>query len=446
MRAWGRGRGERRIRRVGMGVTLAIAAAVACAHREGPRRPVTRESRAGEVAAAGAGRVARVAIALGAVQPTVGATGAWELYDEGSATVVARGAGSGLRIERRGDELRAVGQGTTTPWREGPLVVRPTNETSLATHAGKRWRGELWAHTASGGGVTIVNRVPVEEYLRGVVPLELNAFAPSDVAALEAQAVAARSYVYGRLPEFAPRDVAIRQAALPYDLRATTNDQVYGGVDVERAASDRAIATTAGLVLRFSGAVVSAPYYSACGGSSAEPVELWQSPGEPWLRRVSDRVPGTDRHYCDIAPRFRWERTWDEATLRGVLQRYLRATSGVRGAIGEVHDVTVESRTPSGRVGTLALDTDAGRATLRGNDIRFAVRTVGGDILPSTYFSVDTERDGSGHVTRVTIRGNGNGHGVGMCQWGAVGRARAGHDFRAILRAYYPGTTVESAE
>jgi stage II sporulation protein D len=430
-------------------ITLVAAVLVAsCALRgaANTRAANTREARGGEVVA-GAGRIARVALTLGAAAPVLGGTGAWRVYDETGREMLAQVAGGDAwRIERRGTELRAVGARGATAWRAGPLIVRPVDETSsFVTYGGKRWRGELWSH-ATTSGVTVVNRVEVEEYLRGVVPLELNAFAPSDVAALQAQAIAARSYTYGRLPEFYPRDVAIRQAALPYDLRATTSDQVYGGVDAERAASDRAVATTAGLVLRYGGAVVSAPYYSACGGSSAEPAELWTSPGEAWLRRVSDRVPGSDRHYCDIAPRFRWERTWDEAALRGVLQRYLRASSGVRGQIGAVHDLAIESRTPSGRVGTFTVATDAGRATLRGNDIRFAVRTVGGDILPSTYFSVDTERDGSGRVTRVTIRGNGNGHGVGMCQWGAVGRARAGHDFRAILRAYYPGTTVETAE
>jgi stage II sporulation protein D len=252
--------------------------------------------------------------------------------------------------------------------------------------------------------------------------------------------------VYSRLPEFEPRDVAVRQAALPYDLRATTSDQVYGGVDAERGAADRAILTTAGLVIRYGGAVVSAPYHSSCGGSTAEPSELWGAEEEPWLRRVSDRVPGTNRYYCDIAPRFRWTRTWDEGTLRGVLDRYLRAASGVRPPVGAVRDVAVQSHTGSGRVASLAIATDAGRAVLRGNDIRFAVRSVGGDILPSTYFSVDAERGADGRLTRVTIRGNGNGHGVGMCQWGAVGRARAGQDFRTILRAYFPGAAVEPAE
>jgi len=438
----------RRTVRASIIASAGLLALVDCARR-GPR-PLAPAARVARVARGGEvsdepGRIARVALGVGVTAPSIGATGEWRVFDETGHQLLARVTSGSWRVEQRGSQVRAVGSGGATTWRSGPLIVRSVGD-GFVTYGGRRWRGELWAHPTT-AGVTVVNRVAVESYLRGVVPLELDAFAPSDAAALQAQAVAARSYVYSRLPEFQPRDVAIRQAALPYDLRATTSDQVYGGVDAERAPSDRAVSSTTGLVIRFDGAVVSAPYHSACGGSTAEPTELWRSEAEPWLRRVSDRVPGTtDRYYCDIAPRFHWTRAWDEATLRGVLEHYLRESSGVRGPLRAVRGLTIASRTESGRVGTLVVRTDAGQAELRGNDIRFAVRTVGGDILPSTYFSVETEGDGGGRLSRITIRGNGNGHGVGMCQWGAVGRARAGQDFRAILRAYFPGTSVEPAE
>ena len=98
------------------------------------------------------------------------------------------------------------------------------------------------------------------------------------------------------------------------------------------------------------------------------------------------------------------------------------------------------------RVGALGVRTDAGNFVLRGNDIRFVLRSARGDILASTYFSVDLTPAGDGRVARAVLRGSGNGHGIGMCQWGAIGRARAGQDFRTILRTYYPGTTIEPAE
>src|SRR5690349_804232 len=211
--------------------TLGAVLAMACAQRAAPRDSrVTppRSSAAGEVAPMPAGRVARVALATGASLPVFGGTGEWRVFAEDARSPLARAsAGPEWRVERRGLQLRAVGPDVATPWRDGPLVARATTPDGYLTFNGRRWRGELWAH-ATNTGVAVVNRVAVEDYLRGVVPLELDAPAPADAAALQAQAVAARSYVYSRLPEFEPRDVAIRQAALPYDLRATTSDQVYG--------------------------------------------------------------------------------------------------------------------------------------------------------------------------------------------------------------------------
>jgi stage II sporulation protein D len=83
---------------------------------------------------------------------------------------------------------------------------------------------------------------------------------------------------------------------------------------------------------------------------------------------------------------------------------------------------------------------------VRGNDVRFVLRPPGGEILNSTYFSVETTSAPDGSIARLTLHGMGYGHGVGMCQSGAIGRARAGQDYRTILRTYYPGTTVGSAD
>jgi stage II sporulation protein D len=115
------------------------------------------------------------------------------------------------------------------------------------------------------------------------------------------------------------------------------------------------------------------------------------------------------------------------------------------GSVGSIRAVRVADVTPAGRVATLEVETDRRTLALKGNDIRSALRLPGGEILYSTYFSVHavTGRDG---VESLTLNGGGNGHGVGMCQAGAIGRARAGQDFRTILRTYYPGTTVGTIE
>ncbi len=458
----------RRRRSGALGAAGAVAAALAChaaqtplgatggAPRAGAR--VIRESSDGVLAVPTGGRMVRVALAFGAHAPEVGSAGPWVLADASGAVFAHAPAGSAWTVEARGGRVRAVAtSGAATPWVDGPIVARPeASEVGFVRYGARRYRGSLWFH-AGEGGVTVVNRLPAEEYLRGVLPLELPTERPGDLAAVEAQAVAARSYLYTRVAEFLPRAAAVARAAVAYDVRATVEDQLYGGVGAEQPTADRALLSTAGLVLRYDGAVVSAPYYSACGGSTADPSEVWGVERAPYLRRVSDSVPGEDRAYCDLAPRAHWERAWDAAALDAVLARYLRryaAAGDARGGpLGTVRAWQAGERTASGRTASVAVTTDAGRFVLRGNAIRFVMRSPlgrepapGTDILPSTYFTAAATAGDDGRVLRLVLRGRGNGHGVGMCQWGAIGRARAGQDFRRILQTYYPGTTVDPLE
>jgi stage II sporulation protein D len=315
------------------------------------------------------------------------------------------------------------------------LVARPTEPTGTIGFSGKRWRGEVTVSVADGGGLRVVNRVRMDDYGKGVVPLEIGTSAIADVAAVEAQAVTARSYAVMHLVG----------PGRPYDMLATVADQVYGGVNAETTVGNAAVDGTAGLVLLYNGRPVNAPYHASCGGSTAEPQDVWRTGAEPYLRRVSDQIPGTTRFYCDQAPKYRWTRRFDGSELRDAIARYVRTLPGGAGTIGAVRSVRVSTVTPAGRVETLAIDTDRRRLLLRGNEVRAALRSPSGELLYSTYFSVDTVvgRDG---VQQLTLHGGGNGHGVGMCQSGAIGRARAGQDFREILRTYYPGTTVGPIE
>ena len=377
----------------------------------------------------------RVALATAARSAALSATGGWRLYAEDGRALLARSDDNDVwTVRQTGTGMQAVrGDGMPTAVRAGPFIARPDERGAIVSLNGRRYRGEI-SVIPTDSGLLVVNRLPLEEYLRGVVPLEIGNRTLAEMAAVEAQAVAARSYAYIRLN-------AMRGRA--FDVYATVMDQVYGGADVEREISDQAVASTAGLVLRFAGRVVNAPYHSTCGGSTAEAPEVWRSPGEPYLQRVSDRIPGTDRYYCDASPRFSWSKSLRADTLAAALDRHLKAYVAVAGnRVGTVRTIEVEGRTPSGRVATLAIGTDRGRYVLRANDIRFVMRRPGGEILNSTYFSVDTEQGRAGALARVTFHGRGYGHGIGMCQWGAIGRARAGEDFRTILRTYYPGTVV----
>jgi stage II sporulation protein D len=292
-------------------------------------------------------------------------------------------------------------------------------------------------YVATDSALLVLNRVDVEEYLRGVIPLEIGARQTSDHAAVEAQAVAARSFTYTRMLGAGGRD---------YDLRATESDQVYGGVAAETFWGDLAVAATAGWVLSARGQVVTAPYHAACGGSTALPSETWRGGQDGYLRAVSDTSPRTGRPWCDISPRAQWERRLSAGELTNATERYAPAYTTVpTGAAASIRDVRVDGRTSTGRARMIVLATGQGDVAIRANDIRYVLRQVGGAILPSTAFSLTVERGADGKLRTLVLNGRGNGHGVGLCQWGAIGRARAGDDFRAILKAYYPGAELTRA-
>lgn len=401
-------------------------------------------ARAGDVASSGrhvrdAGEVP-IRVLLSASRATARIAGPGLVFLDRNGRVVARGTnGASWRAERDAGRVRVVrSDGVPTVWVDGPMTVRNDDGAPVEVD-GRAYRGELLVY---GGdeGVVIINRLKIDEYLRGVVPREIGTRAESDFAAIQAQAVAARTYAFMNL---ASGDDVL------YDVTSTVRDQVYGGVAVETAIADRAIESTQRLVVTYAGRVVNAPYHSTCGGSTAAASEVWRSGDEPYLQPVSDRIPGTNRYYCDISPSFRWTRTLDARTLDAALAKYL-ADYAEGGAIaarapGHARDVEISSRTGSGRVGALTITTDRGNFTVRGNDTRYVLRPPGGAILHSTYYSVEVTNADNGTISRLTIRGTGNGHGVGMCQWGAIGRARAGQDFRTILATYYPGTSVGTA-
>jgi stage II sporulation protein D len=154
-----------------------------------------------------------------------------------------------------------------------------------------------------------------------------------------------------------------------------------------------------------------------------------------YLRSVSD-ASGGGHYYCERSPRFRWRAQWEAPTLRAILTRTLTAVMPVSGdGLQRITDVEVTRTTSSGRVSEL-------RIAFPHGDVRVPGPDAPDQLLQSTAFRVFVTRDTSG-VARLTAEGTGSGHGVGFCQWGAIGRARAGQRYRQILTTYFPGTTVE---
>ena len=380
-------------------------------------------------------RTVRIALAESQSQVRLTSVGGWELFaDDGRTAVALTKPGERWLLDREGTGIRAMREDSRpVSARERTVIARSADVDGAISVNGRRYRGDL-AITATSDGLTVVNRVNMDDYLQGVVPLEIGTSAPADAAAVEAQAVSARSYAVTHLGP----------GGRLFDMRATVADQVYGGAGAESVVGNLAVRATTGLVLLYGGQVVNAPYFSTCGGSTAEPQDVWRTGTEPYLKRVSDQIPGSAHFYCEGAPKYRWTRVFSRDELRESIGRYVRSLPG-GGSVASVRSVTVSDVTPAGRVSALTVESDRRAVTLRGNEIRSALRLPSGEILYSTYFSVDAVVS-RGEVDLLTLRVGGNGHGVGMCQAGAIGRARAGQDFRTILRTYYPGTSVGTIE
>ena len=316
-----------------------------------------------------------------------------------------------------------------------PVAVRPERAEDLVLIAGRPYRGEAVVLRGS-TGVTIVNRVPLEWYTQSVVAAELGMRGADERAAVMAQAVATRTFALHNRG---------RREALGFDLFATVADQVYPGVSGEKDAVTAATQATAGQILTWHGAPIEAIYHSACGWSTEAADQVFRS-GEvvPYLRAVSDRYgPGDSDYYCRGSPSFRWRQEWDGATLSAVLAQTLPAVLGAAAANpGRVTDVAATKTTPTGRVAELVVTTTSGAYTVPGNRVRDVLRSAPDRPLPSSLFQLYPERQG-GELVKVVAAGAGAGHGVGMCQWGAVGRARAGQSYDRILTTYYPGTRLE---
>lgn len=156
------------------------------------------------------------------------------------------------------------------------LSVAPASSPSVRVQ-GKRWRGRILVYVNDRGQLNLINELPVEEYLRGVVPSEMGPIQYNQVEALKAQAVAARTYTLRNLNEFAREG---------YDICATPRCQVYKGMEVEHSLSDRAVAETANQVLLYQGRLADTLYSSTCGGHTEDAPVIFPLKQEPYLKGV----------------------------------------------------------------------------------------------------------------------------------------------------------------
>ena len=424
--------------------------------------------------------------ALETVRVTVGGGGC--RVDRGDNA--GRGAAGGqlLEVSRRNGEL-AVRGAEVAAGGGVMLTLRPITECGLTAGAGMcvhdvpAGRGFHWAtrrnvHVpgtlevyADARGLVVVNVVPLEAYLAGVITAEMSGACPA--ALLEAQCIVARSWL-----------LAMAEAKHVGEAYERCNDdccQRYQGADGLSAAALAAVGATRGQVLLTSaGDVLDANYAKSCGGISEWARFVWGA-DKPGISAVVDApaesvakqfLPVTEANlaaYLDgawaaeagvfcgpavvpvetlgeylgrvdrVDDYFRWcvTLTADE------LCEHWRGHDPRLAEITRLRDLRVLERGVSGRIARLEV-VGAEQTVVLASE--YAIRAaLHPRFLYSSAFATQFERDAAGDVRSVTLRGAGWGHGVGLCQIGALGMALRGYDSASICRHYYPQATLGHA-
>jgi stage II sporulation protein D (peptidoglycan lytic transglycosylase) len=407
-------------------VALLLLGPASCVSGPRPNAPT-----AGLPIPAGRDPEVRVGLVVGAVSASVGGGGALAVTGPDGSHLWMIPPGETWQVGVAGNGFTLASRG----WSSAPLeavTLTPAESNPLVRVNGRSYRGSV-VILRGGTGITVINRVGLESYLLGVVSAEMGRRGPAEQAALRAQAVVSRTYALRNLG---------RWKAQGFDLAATVADQVYSGQGAETPEGRAAVGDTRGRVVTYEGTPIEAFFYSTCGGRTADGAEVFRGTARPYLRSIRDQADNGSV-YCSISPRYRWHEEWTGEVLRTILERNLPPAAGRRSVdVREVSSVRVSRRSSSGRVDQLAIGLGGPEITIDGPAIRQVMRLNSGEPLRSTAFDL-VATVGGRRVTHLTVDGMGSGHGVGFCQWGAVGRARVGQGYEQILAAYFPGTRLE---
>jgi stage II sporulation protein D len=272
------------------------------------------------------------------------------------------------------------------------------------------------------GNRITIRKVPFESYVQATI---LSEFAPANGDAevvermLEVQAVIGRTYALAHLN---------RHASEGFDVCATTHCQLFepSRLTTSRwsAQSSNAVRQTTGTVLWFGDRPAEALFHADCGGRTSRADDVWSGAGEPYLVSIEDDGPAARAHAT-----WRYETT--EASMIAALNKDSRTKVG-----SALRGIQVLERDTAGRAERIAIHGSQERI-IRGEEFRDALsQSFGARAIKSTWF--DIRRVGPSYV----FDGRGFGHGVGLCQAGALARIRAGAKVASVLQQYFPGTRL----
>lgn len=327
-----------------------------------------------------------------------------------------------------------------------------SNKNLIQVSVGKQ-RNALYAGTMrlqpnAYGSYTLINEVPLETYLRGVVPHEIGANVP--YTAVEAQTIIARTYALRNLRRFAIDG---------YELCADTQCQVYRGLSGTVPLADKAIAATQGKVLTYRNQLVDALYSSTTGGVTAAFSDVWQGADRPYLQPVVDaagnlwnlsgqslaseqnfqKFIGLQQGFNETGwSMFRWRKESNLEQITQDLQRFFKANNSPWANLKQIYQMQVVERSPAGRILKLAVQTDLGTVVLEKDEVRSAFSAP-----RSTLFYLQPLNKGTNTLWGYAFVGGGFGHGVGLSQTGSQRLAKLGWSSTRILNFYYPGTEIQ---
>ncbi|HSS30896.1 MAG TPA: SpoIID/LytB domain-containing protein [Nitrospiraceae bacterium] len=315
---------------------------------------------------------------------------------------------NGVRLQTEQVTLQGGEQGLTLTF---PRPVRKSNGAAVSSgDSGTEVSvSGLVQFVRRGKGFSVMNRVDLEEYVKGVVPSEVSSTWHPEM--LKAQAVAARTYALYQQMLSATRE---------YDVAATVQDQVYRGKQGIDVGILRAVEETRGLVVTYLGAPIYAAFSSTAAGLTEDAMNVW-SKEYPYLK-------GVECPFDLASPYYKWKSSFKIDTLEQNLRQ-----QGF--PVGTIATITPLVFSRGGRVAKLRVLHSGGELVLRGEELR---KAVGYTIIPSTQFAIESIGQD------VVLSGFGAGHAVGMCQWGAKELAELGYPFSTILQYYYPGTELQN--
>lgn len=294
-----------------------------------------------------------------------------------------------------------------------PIQIK-SESTGLITIGNRRYRGYLEVRKDQAGQLTIINVLPLEKYLFGVVPCEIGRVKDKTFEAVKAQAIAARSYTVSHFGWFEHQG---------FDVFATyLRDQEYRGAGFETEMTTKAVLATYGIVAVHRNQAIEAKYHSTCGGFTV-------GTKAPYLRAHPD-TPGHrkgKKPFCSKSPHFLWRKKLSHAELVAVLTKILPDIKPQP----KIKSIKLETDRHSQRNRFVQVRIGRARYKIKSEVLRQALD------LKTNFYSVKLTR------RSINFIGHGYGHGIGLCQFGALEMSRRGYSCEQIINHYYPGTKLK---